>query len=89
MSKDRVGFKRLPDDANIEDWLNKLFLEYRAEMDQFGIELVETIQQTNKDEEPRIFAFAKMLNKLATMDKPQLIKILSAVMWEGLGEDGT
>lgn len=90
MSKDRIGLKSVPPDVVLEEWLYNLFLEYRHETDNFGIELMDTIMQTHHERQPHIFAFAKMLNKLATMEKPDLIKILSAAMWHALGEeDGT
>ena len=46
-----------------------------------GEELIETIDETIASGQPPIFAFGKMLNYLATLEKPELVEILAGALW--------
>lgn len=81
MSDKRIGFRLIPSDQDIAVFLDKTITEYQ---ERFNIEkqaLEETIKETIYNNEPPIFAVGKMLNYLASLEKPELIEILAGAMW--------
>lgn len=83
MSEDgRVGIRAVPADTDIAIFLDKLMEEYKQISDEKEKELADTIEQTIRDNEPPIFAFGKMLNYLAQLEKPELIEILAGTLWK-------
>lgn len=78
----RIGIRVIPDDVDIANFVKKLDREYQVKVDEIKIQLEETINQTLKQGQPRIFAFAKLLNYLATLEKPELIEMLSSTLWK-------
>lgn len=77
----RIGLRQVPDDADIALFLNKMWEEHHNKLDGIEQELNETITETIDAKEPPIFAFGKLMNYLATLEKPELIELLSASMW--------
>lgn len=78
----RIGMRQVPDDADIAEFLKKMFEEHNNKLAQKENELKDTIDETVNSNEPSIFAFGKLLNYLATLEKPDLIELLSAAMWD-------
>lgn len=78
----RIGIRAIPDDADIAKFLSELIDEYQEKSREKSVQLEETIEQTIRSNEPPVFAFGKMLNYLATLEKPELIELLAGVMWE-------
>lgn len=77
----KIGIRAIPDDADIAKFLARTIQEYQY---KFNIErqaLKDTVEQTIRDNEPPIFAVGKMLNYLASLEKPELIEILAGAMW--------
>ena len=83
MAKRHVGFTPIPKDADIAEFLQNLIKEQREELGATLKQLYDTIEQTHEAEEPTVFAFAKLLNFLASLEKPELVRLLSAALWEG------
>jgi hypothetical protein len=77
----RIGIRAIPDDADIAKFLQKLIEEYDEKVGVQKQELADTIEQTIRNDEPPVFAFAKMLNFLATLEKPELIELLAGLLW--------
>lgn len=77
----RIGLKPVPDDADIAKFLAKTMEEYTQKTNATIKQLEETLEQTIQDEQPPIFAFGKMLNYLATLEKPELIELLAGSLW--------
>lgn len=78
----RIGLKPVPDDADIANFLHKTMEEYNEKFNDTKKELEDTLEQTIIEGEPPIFAFGKMLNYLATLEKPELIELLAGCMWK-------
>jgi len=81
-----VGLTPIPTDANVEEFLEELWLEHYEELATILSELQQTIAQTEDAGEPAIFAYGKLLNYLASSEvmKPTLIRLLAASLWESL-----
>jgi hypothetical protein len=77
----RIGIRAIPDDADIAKFLTQLIDEYDDKVNEKRSELKETIEQTIRNNEPPVFAFGKMLNYLATLEKPELIELLAGTLW--------
>lgn len=77
----RIGLRQVPDDADIALFLNRMWEEHQEKLEAKEFELDETLESTIKEKEPPIFAFGKLMNYLATLEKPELIELLSASMW--------
>lgn len=76
-----IGIRKIPSDADLEKFLESLIKEYLDETDKTVGELNETIKETEDSGQPSSFAFAKMLNYLATLEKPELIELLAGALW--------
>lgn len=76
-----IGIRLVPDDADVAKFLSDLSEEYKKLSKEKGEELIETIEETMRSGQPPIFAFGKMLNYLATLEKPELVEILAGALW--------
>jgi hypothetical protein len=76
-----IGIRPIPDDADVAKFLGDLSEEYKKILKEKGEELIETIDETIASGQPPIFAFGKMLNYLATLEKPELVEILAGALW--------
>lgn len=77
----RIGLRPIPDDADIAKFLQQTIEEYQDKFDIQWTALEETLEQTIRNDEPPIFAVGKMLNYLASLEKPELIELLAGAMW--------
>lgn len=77
----RIGIRAIPDDADIAKFLESLIQEYNKKTIEKVKELNETIKETENSGQPAEFAFGKMLNYLATLEKPELIELLAGALW--------
>lgn len=78
----RIGIRAVPDDADIAQFLGKLSEEYKEKANSVGDQLIETIDESIAENQPPIFAFGKLLNYLATLEKPELVEILAGNLWK-------
>lgn len=77
-----VGFTPVPDDANLDEFFKQIAQDNHEEMISMLDQLRATIVQTQTDGEPSMFAYGKMINKLFTLEMPEMIRLLSATLWE-------
>ena len=77
----RVGLRPIPEDVDIAEFLYATMQEYRNKAKEKVKELDDTIEETIRSDQPPIFAFGKMLNYLATLEKPELIELLAGSLW--------
>lgn len=77
-----IGIRPIPDDADIAKFLQETNTEYQVKLDGIIVQLNDTLNETMKENQPPIFALAKLLNYLAKMEKPELIELLSAALWK-------
>jgi len=77
----RVGIRAIPDDADVAKFLFSLSEEYETKIKEVCEQMDDTIEQTIRSEEPPIFAFGKLLNYLASLEKPELIELLAGAIW--------
>lgn len=84
MKKDRVGLTPIPTDANVDQFLEDLWREHSQELERLLGDMKRTIEQTEDDGEPAMFAYGKLLNYLASDEakRPKLIRLLAAAIWE-------
>lgn len=77
-----IGIRPVPDDADIAKFLSQLVDEYQTHREDVEQQLKETVEETIRANQPPVFAFGKLLNYLATLEKPELIELLSSVLWK-------
>jgi hypothetical protein len=78
----RIGPKIILSDDQIERFLKDQCNEhYKLLQEKMG-ELNDTIEETEKEEQPMEFAYAKLLNYLNAQDTPTIIYLCAAAMWE-------
>lgn len=87
----RIGPRAVPDDANLKELLSDLIKENSMVLVGKGAELIGVIRDFENEGEPREFAYGKLLNYLQAQDKPELVYLCAAAMWNlyGYRNDGT
>ena len=84
MNSDPPGLESVPDvpDEEMVKWLRAKFYLSKVELLKYLSEFVEVMQVVNNEDDPVEFGYARLLNNLATLEKPQLVRMLSAMLWE-------
>lgn len=81
----RIGLRVIHGDGISDDGLNLylegLIKEYSEKTQEKVYELNETVKETEDSGQPYSFAMGKMLNYLATLEKPELIELLAGALW--------
>lgn len=78
----RIGIRAVPDDADIAKFLGAMIEENQEKRIEVENQLRDTVDETIRQNQPPVFAFAKLLNYLATLEKPDLIELLSSCLWK-------
>lgn len=78
----RIGIRAIPDDADVAKFLGKLKDEYVLKAAEVEDQLADTIEETIRSDQPPIFAFGKLLNYLATLEKPELVELFAGLIWK-------
>lgn len=78
---DHIGLDAVPDDENLIKWLRVKFGLANVELLEYQQEFNEVVELTKENDEPIEFAYARLLNNLATKTEPELIRMLSAFIW--------
>lgn len=76
-----VGLHSVPDDKDLAKWLRSLLIEANEEFLVYFNEWQEVVEMTEESKEPEEWAYARLLNNLATLDQPKLIRLFSAAIW--------
>ena len=79
-----IGLRAIPGnitDEGLDLFLETVIKEYSEKTKQKVEELKETIRETEDSGQPYSFAAGKMLNYLATLEKPELIELLAGALW--------
>lgn len=79
-----IGLTPIPDDVDIEKFLQKIRAENCEEMTRFLDELRATLEETENSGQPEVFAYGKMINYLAreeSVTEPWLISVFAAAVW--------
>lgn len=71
----------IPDDETMVKYLNGRYAEGNEEFLVIFNEFQEVVQLTKDNGEPIEFAYARLLNHLAELDAPVLLRALSAIIW--------
>ena len=84
MNSDPPELESVPDvpDEEMVKWLRAKFYLSKVELLKYQSEFVEVMQVVNNEDDPVEFGYARLLNNLATLEKPQLVRMLSAMLWE-------
>jgi len=84
MNSDPPELESVPDvpDEEMVKWLRAKFYVSKVELLKYQSEFVEVMQVVNNEDDPVEFGYARLLNNLATLEKPQLVRMLSAMLWE-------
>ncbi|AKU45361.1 hypothetical protein MADRUGA_71 [Mycobacterium phage Madruga] len=77
----RVGLEAAPDDAQLEDWLGQKIDSASEEMEEILGDFVDMVKLSMDDGDPWLWNYARLLNFLATLDNPKMIRVLSAALW--------
>jgi hypothetical protein len=78
-----IGLRPVPPDAVLEEFINQMILEdiktCNGQMDL----LADAVEETGWKDQPKAFAYAKLLNFLAseTLSKLELVHLCAAAMW--------
>lgn len=79
-----IGLRAIPGeitDEGLDYFLETTIKEYSNKAKEKVGELNETISETENSGQPYSFAMGKMLNYLATLEKPELIECLAGALW--------
>lgn len=77
----RIGPRSIPDDANLKELLSELIKENSITLISKGAELIDAVSEFKERGEPEEFAYGKLLNYLQAQDKPELVYLCAAAMW--------
>jgi hypothetical protein len=77
-----IGPRPVPDDQELSEFILDLLNESCATLDEKMEELRDAISETLSNGQPRVFAYAKLLNYLNTQEVPQLIYLCACAMWK-------
>lgn len=83
----RIGITVIPDDAELAKYLEELSIQNQTLCEGILIELRETVTGTLAEDQPEIFAYAKMLNFLASLSKIELNNLCAAALWKLHGQN--
>jgi hypothetical protein len=75
-----------PTDNELDVFLQDLFKDHAEEMREVIFGLEQTIDHTKDSDEPHYFSYGKLINYIGTLDHPELVRILSAALWELIHE---
>lgn len=78
---DRIGVDPVPSDEEKEAWLQKKLDQATDLAKELAAGFDDAAQYSKEQGEPEIFAYARLLNHVATLDTPTIIRILSAFVW--------
>lgn len=78
---DRIGVDPVPPDEEKEAWLKTKLGLAAVAATKLAADFDDAAQYSIEQGEPEIFAYARLLNHLASLDTPTLIRILSAFVW--------
>lgn len=77
----RVGLEAAPDDAQLEEWLGQKIDAASNEMEEILGDFVDMVKLSMDDGDPWLWNYARLLNFIATLDNPKMIRVLSAALW--------
>lgn len=80
----RIGVTPVPNDVDIEIFLSELCAENNDDLQEILTDMIRTIEQTEEEGQPAIYAYGKLLNFLASdaMSEPKIVRLLAAAIWE-------
>jgi hypothetical protein len=81
MTERHVGLEPAPDDDQLEEWLGHKIDEASEEMEALIEEFVDVVKAGQEEDEPYLWSYARLLNHLATLDSPKMLRVLSAAIW--------
>ena len=77
----RVGLEAAPDDAQLEEWLGQKIDAASEEMEEILGDFIDMVKMGMDSGEPWLWNYARLLNFLATLDNPKMIRVLSVALW--------
>lgn len=78
----RIGIESVPDEE-MEKWLQSRLDMATKDATVLTEEFLEVVELGQERNDPEIFAYARLLNHLAGLDAPTILRILSAYVWHG------
>lgn len=82
-----IGLTPVPDDKPLEEFINELIEKDVELLAEKLDELLGSIEETEEEKQPKVFAYAKLMNYLAKgVTHPDLIHICCAALWEIIKE---
>jgi hypothetical protein len=84
---DFAGPRPVPSDVDLAQYFEELIQENGIDMIQVGVQLISTIEDTLEKNEPRPFAYGKLLNFLAAQSSPHVLYLCASALWELYGTD--
>ena len=78
-----VGLTPVPDDGDIQKFMTALQAQHSVQLLDMVGELFDTLHETVAENQPRIFAYGKLVNYLASdkITQPELHAICAAALW--------
>lgn len=85
----RIGFEPVPEftDAELSEFLRKTISHDTDHVDELLVDLAETIEETKANGQEIGFAYAKLMNYLAGLEKPVRIHLCAAALWKLHGQE--
>lgn len=85
-----IGLTPVPQNVNIEDFLQEIMKQNDDQLEEFISELHDTVKETTEAGQPFIFSYGKLLNYLAreeSITQPWLINAFSIAVWKLMEAD--
>lgn len=71
----------VPNDKELSQYFLDLIREDDGILDEVMDQLLDTIEETEREGQPREFAFGKLLSFLRDQNEPTLIHLCAAALW--------
>ena len=78
----RIGPVPVPDDENLSEFIKGIIQQNHSIVVEKLGELGDTVRETLSENQPKEFAYAKLLNYLSAQDTPELIHLCAASLWK-------
>jgi hypothetical protein len=85
----RIGLEPVPDftDAELSEFLKKTISHDLDHLEEVLVDLIGTVQETKENGQEIGFAYAKLMNYLASLPKPVRIHLCAAALWKLHGQE--
>jgi translation initiation factor 2B subunit (eIF-2B alpha/beta/delta family) len=83
----RIGLTPVPDDEELLRFLKKTISHDTDHLEEVMADLMGSVEETLSKEQPEEFVYAKLMNFLASLERPVRIHLCAAALWKLHGQE--